>query len=167
MKVIILSDIHDHIGNLEKIITETKDQVGAVIFCGDLCAPFTAAVLSKFELPIYACLGNVDEDHLMMKERGGENIHWTPLAKEYGQIELGGRKIAFCHYPKLAELLAGTGEFDAVFFGHTHNVFNQKVGETLLLNPGAVCGIKPSQGYTGASFAVYNTEINSAETFFV
>lgn len=162
MKILILSDIHDHVENLEKVIKQAGDKAEAVIFCGDLCAPFTAAVFSKINLPTYACLGNVDEDHIMMKDLGGSKIHWTPLAKEFGQVELGGKRIAFCHYPKLAELLAGTKEYDAIFFGHTHKVVNKKVDKTLLVNPGSVCGIEGGE-YTTPTYAIYDTEANSAE----
>ena len=162
MRIVILSDIHDHIKNLEEVITKEKDRAEAVIFCGDLCAPFTAKIFSKMDLPTYACLGNVDEAHIFMKELGGEKIHWTALAQEFGQIELGGKKIAYCHYPKLGELLAKSGEYNAVFFGHTHHMVNQTIGKTLLVNPGALCGIEGGQ-YTTATYAIYDTKINSIE----
>jgi|SRR3989344_683139 len=162
MKIAILSDIHDHVENLEKLIKQVKGKIKAVIFCGDLCAPFTAAVFSKMNLPTYACLGNVDEDHIFMKELGGDKIRWTPLAKEFGQVKLGGRKVAFCHYPKLGELLAKSKEFDLVCFGHTHKTVNKKVGKALLINPGAVCGIEGGK-YTTPTYAIYDTNTNVAE----
>ncbi len=163
MKVAVLSDIHDNIWNLEKVLKEIKQRrVKAIIFCGDLCAPFTAGILGSVNVPVYACLGNVDEDHIMMAKKGGNKIQWTPLAPEYGNIKLDGRKIAFCHYPKLAELLAKTGQYDAVFHGHTHNPQQEKHGKTLLINPGAVCGIQG--GKSGkATYVIYDTEDNSAE----
>lgn len=89
-------------------------------------------------------------------------IVWTPLFEEYGKVELGGKKLAFCHYPKLGELLAKSGEFDAVFFGHTHQAGMGNFGKTLMLNPGALCGIKEGK-YDEASYAVYDTESNSTE----
>lgn len=162
MKIAVLSDTHDHIENLNKVLDDIKGKVEAIIFCGDMCAPFTAGILGSAGIPVYACLGNVDEDHIMMQEKGGENIEWTGLAKEYGQVNLGGKKIAFVHYPRIAELLAGSGDYDAVFHGHTHEARNEKRGETLLLNPGAVCGIQ--KGKPGAaSYAIYDTEKNSAK----
>jgi predicted phosphodiesterase len=43
-------------------------------------------------------------------------------------------------------------------------VRNEKVGNTLLLNPGAVCGINfDKAAYDEATFAVYDTFSNSAE----
>lgn len=163
MKIAILSDIHDHIWNLEKVLKQIKEnKVETIIFCGDMCAPFTAGILGSAKLPTYACLGNGDEDHIKMKEKGGENINWTPLADEYGTIELADEKIAFCHYPRLGELLAKSSEFDMVFHGHTHEARDKKYGSTILVNPGAVCGIQ--EGKSGiASYAIYDTQTNSTK----
>lgn len=162
MKVAVLSDIHDHIDKLEKVLKQIKNKVDTIIFCGDLCAPGTASRLAEAKAPIYACLGNVDEDQIGMVKKGGNSIKWVALHEEFGQVILGDRKIAFCHYPKLGELLAKTGDYDAVFHGHTHESKNKKVGKTLLLNPGAVCGIQHSR-LGVASYAIYNTSSNSAK----
>lgn len=162
MKVAVLSDSHDHIRNLEKVVEALRGQVEAAIFCGDFCAPFSAGVLSGLSGPIYACLGNNDEDHLGLMKKGGPSFTWSHLSQEFGRVELGGRKIAFCHYPKLGELLAKSGDFEAVFYGHTHQSRNELLGQSLLVNPGAICGIlegKPSV----ASYALYETEMNQAK----
>lgn len=162
MKVAILSDIHDNIWNLEKVLSLLKGQVEALIYCGDFCAPFIPPKLSILDIPIYACLGNNDEDQIGLLKQGGDKFNWTFLAEEYGQIELDGEKIAFCHYPKLGELLAKSGEYDAVFHGHTHNSLNKTYGKTLLVNPGAVCGIQKGKPGVG-SYAIYDTKTNTAE----
>jgi putative phosphoesterase len=160
MNILVLSDTHDHIENLRRLVLEVQGEIEAAIFCGDLCAPFMAAELARLNVPIYACLGNVDEDHIAMQQKGGESIHWTSLAEEYGEITLDERKIAFCHYPKLAELLAHEGIFDAVFHGHTHMAQDKKIGETVLVNPGALCGIVKGE-YETPSYALYDTATNS------
>jgi hypothetical protein len=163
MKIAVLSDIHDNIWNLEKAISQVKEKkCEALIFCGDMCAPFTAKLLSELKLPIQAVWGNADEDHWAIVKEGGEDFSAFPLMQEFGEEEIEGRKIAFCHYPKLGELLAGTNHYDAVFHGHSHRQYYKKVGKTLLANPGAVCGIiggKPGL----ASFMIYNTDDNSTE----
>lgn len=162
MKVAVLSDIHDHIWNLEKVTKQIIGKVEAIIFCGDMCAPFTAGIMGKINIPIYACLGNVDEDHIGQQKMGGKNFTWTFLAQEFGEIKLDKRKIAFCHYPKLGELLAKTSEYDAVFHGHTHVARNETHGKAILVNPGAVCGIQG--GKPGiASYVLYDTSTNSAK----
>jgi hypothetical protein len=163
MKIAILSDIHDHIDNLAKAIAAAKNaKVEAAIFCGDFCAPYSSKILSTLNVPIYACLGNNDEDQIGLLKLGGKNFTWTHLSQEFGTVELGGKKLAFCHYPRLADLLSKTEEFDAVFFGHTHQAAMGTHGKTLLLNPGAICGIKDGK-YDEASYAIYDTDSNAAE----
>ncbi len=62
----------------------------------------------------------------------------------------------------LAELLAKSGEYNAVFHGHTHDSKNETLANSLLLNPGAVCGVQ--KGKPGiASYAIYDTATNTAE----
>lgn len=163
MKVAILSDVHDHIWNLEKakkIIK--KEKCKAIVFCGDMCAPFTARILMDAKIKTHAVWGNNDEDHWAIVQRAGEDFFAYPLMQEFGEVELGGRKIAFCHYVRLAELLAQTGYYDAVFHGHTHRAYQKKIGKTLLANPGAICGIVG--GKEGpASFMIYDTKTNAVE----
>lgn len=163
MELAILSDIHDHIWNLEKALKQIRERgIEAIIFCGDMCAPFTAGILGTSQIPIYACLGNNDEDQIALSKKGGDKFTWTSLADEHGVINIDGREIAFCHYPKLGELLAKSEKNDAVFYGHTHNSQNTTYGKTLLVNPGAVCGIQ--KGASGiASFAIYSSQTNTAE----
>jgi len=165
MKIAVVSDIHDHIWNLQKVIKIVKEKkCGAIIFCGDMCAPFTAGILGEVGVSVYAVWGNVDQDHWAMVKKAGENLIATPQAQEFGEVELGGKKIAYCHYPRLGELLAETRYYDAVFYGHTHRVYKKKVGNTFLANPGAVCGIvggKPGL----CSFMIYSTDRDSLEIF--
>ncbi len=161
MKIAVLSDTHDHIWNLEKALKIVKEKsCEAIIFCGDFCAPFTAKRLTTAGVPIYACFGNNDEDQGGIIEKVEGKIKFWPLHHEFAEIELGGVKIAFCHYPKLGRLLALTGDYGAVFHGHTHEAYQEMAGKTLLANPGAVCGIvggKPGP----ASLGIYDTDDNT------
>lgn len=162
MKIAILSDSHDHVENLRKVVSQIDGKVQGAIFCGDFVAPFMPSILAKLNIPIYACPGNNDEDQIGQVQKGGENFHWTPLANEFGEVELDSKKLAFCHYPKLGELLAKTGDYAAVFHGHTHESKNEVHVKTLLLNPGAICGIQRGK-YGIASYAIYDTSTNSAQ----
>ena len=163
MLIAVLSDIHDHIWNLEKALKKAKEHaIQEIVFCGDMCSPFTARMLMDAKVKTYAIWGNNDEDHWAIVQIAGENFIAYPLAQEFGEVEIAGRKIAFCHYPRLGELLAETRYYDAVFHGHTHRTYKKKIGKTLLANPGAICGIvggKPGL----ASFMIYDTEKNEVE----
>jgi putative phosphoesterase len=162
MKVLVLSDIHDNIWNLQKVIDQQKGNIDALIGCGDYVAPFIGSYLKEFDVPSYCCLGNNDEDHIGLYKQSGEKFTWFHLSEEFGEVVLEGKKIAFCHYPRLGELLAQSGEYDVVFHGHTHRVREETHNETLLVNPGSVCGIVTAKPDT-PSYAVYDTYNNSVE----
>ncbi|MEM2810730.1 MAG: metallophosphoesterase family protein, partial [Candidatus Korarchaeum sp.] len=36
--------------------------------------------------------------------------------------------------------LASSGRFDFVLYGHTHEVHIEEIGDTLVVNPGELCG---------------------------
>lgn len=158
MLIAVVSDIHDNLPALDKVIEEAKRRkVEAVIFCGDFCAPFTAAKVLGFECPVYATLGNNDEDQYTMYSRTEGKVNFTGVGDQFGEAELGGRKIAYTHYPLVAEGLFAKGGYDAIFFGHTHLVHVEKRGETLVANPGEVFGILKGKGTT---FGVYDSATN-------
>lgn len=173
MKIAVLSDSHDHIWNLEKVVKKITGKVDCYVHCGDLIAPFISQILNKSKAPGYICLGNNDEDHIAMKNVGGDKISWVSVGQQFGELEKDGRRIAYCHYPKLGNLLASTGDYHAVFYGHTHKAVNKKVGKTLLLNPGAICGITAGvifgekKKHDPASYAIYDTKTNSAEIVYI
>lgn len=162
MQVLIFSDTHDNVWNMQKLLNTVNGTIDAAIFAGDACAPFMAEYFSQLEVPVYACLGNNDEDQMGLERLSDDNVHWTFLAQEYGQTTIDEVGIAFCHYPQLGSLLAEQGEYDVVVHGHTHESYHKMIGKTLLVNPGAVCGIQ--SGRPGiASYALYNTETHGLE----
>ncbi len=147
MKLTILSDIHDNVWNLQKVLDNPEVQkTGAMLFCGDLCAPFVLKLLGQGYLaPIHAVLGNNDGDlaHIVKVAADFEHIH---LHGEYFRGEFGGRTVAANHFPDKGRLLAESGQYDVVCYGHDHQLNRgEKIKNTLLLNPGAV------MGYNGAA----------------
>jgi predicted phosphodiesterase len=59
---------------------------------------------------------------------------------ETGRLELGGKRIAWLHgHVRGARLrLEASGEWDFIFYGHSHKPKVHKTGKTLVLNPGAL-----------------------------
>lgn len=152
MKVAVLSDIHDHVQNLERVLDQVQD-AGVLVCCGDLCSPFTLDTLAKgFSGPVHVTFGNNDGDILLLTRIAAKHPHVT-LAAPFGQVEAGGRPLAFIHYPELGEGLAALGRYDAVFVGHTHLPEVRTVGKTVLANPGEVMGRLVAPGY-----GIYDTE---------
>lgn len=156
MRIAVLSDIHDNIWNLQRLLPELEG-LDHLVFCGDLCAPFSLQMIAEgFAGPVHVTLGNNDGDVLLLARVAAKHTHVT-LAAPLGELEVAGQTLAYVHYPELAAGLAAQGRYDAVFCGHSHRPELHTVGKTLLANPGDVMGRFGEPGY-----GVYDTE---ARTF--
>jgi len=109
MRVAVLSDCHDNIWNLEKVLPRLR-QADVAIFCGDFCAPFTLKMLAEgFAGPVHAVLGNNDGDVYLLLRVAKQASNVT-LHQSVGELELDGRHLAVVHYPHLGEALALSGK---------------------------------------------------------
>ncbi len=158
MKFAIISDSHDNWPNIEKAILYIKKQgITTLVHCGDISSPMVLAELVKlFGGTVHAITGNVSAslEELQEKVRGMA----VTLYDETGTLELGGLKIAFNHYPDEAKKIAASGQYDLVFYGHTHKPWDERIGNTRMLNPGTVAGL-----FSKATFAIYDTTTRQAE----
>ena len=141
MKICILSDIHDNVWNLSKAISmEELQNTEAMLFCGDLCAPFIIKLLGQsYTKPVHIVFGNNDGDGAAIISNA-EKFQNISIHGEYFRSELGGKTFAMNHYPDKARAIAETGTYDVVCYGHNHTIAEERIGNTLLLNPGAIMG---------------------------
>lgn len=158
MKFAIISDSHDNWPNLIKAIDYIKKQnITTMIHCGDISSGKVLEETAKrFGGTIHAITGNVSAALDTLKEKTADLD--VTMHDETGVVEIGGKKIAFNHYPEEAAKLAETGDYDLVFYGHTHKPWDEMVGDCRLLNPGTVAGL-----FQKATFAIYDTETGKAE----
>ncbi len=157
MKFAIISDIHDNLVNLNKIINYCSiNKIETIICCGDLASFETLTYLKdKFHGKIYFVLGNMDEDYLTEKtkmdnfKKENKNIK---IFNKIGEFTIDKFKIAITHFPEIAVDLARSRKFNLVFFGHTHRPTIENIDNTTLLNPGTSGGV-----LYNPSFATFNT----------
>lgn len=155
MRIAVLSDTHDNVWVLERLLPGLAE-AELLIHCGDLCAPFTLRLIAEgFLRPVHVTFGNNDGDILLMTRVAAQHPNVT-LSAPMGEIEAGGRRLAFVHYPQFGEGLAALGRYDAVFSGHTHQPDLRTIGRTLFANPGAVFGRERPPTY-----GIYDTETNT------
>lgn len=160
MKMAVLSDVHDNLWNLDKVIGKIKDEkIDAMIFCGDMCAPPAFRKLAEINLPLYMVFGNVDGAQKEITHLASTKYDNVVLEKEILEIEIDSKKIAVCHNNIFAEGLASTGKYEIVFHGHTHKVRNEKIGKTIIANPGEVHGYKTGK----CTFGIFDTKKNEFE----
>ncbi|BAT72556.1 phosphodiesterase [Thermosulfidibacter takaii ABI70S6] len=132
----ILSDTHDHLDNVKKALELFKERnVDIVVHCGDIISPFCLDFLNQSGLEWLGVLGNNDgEVEILLKRADGR------LSKEPKEIELEGKKILIKHYHHFVDEVARSGKYDLILYGHTHQVRVDKLGATLVVNPGECCG---------------------------
>jgi uncharacterized protein len=159
MQIGVFSDIHDNLENLRKALAVfTARGIGVLVFCGDFCSPIPVRVIGAFTGEVHCVFGNGDGDRFTMAKLAQEFFPNLKLHGEHAELTLGGLRIAATHYPLYARALALTGDYAAVFSGHTHEMRQERLGGCLWLNPGEVMGWKGP-----ATCAVYDTEAREAE----
>lgn len=152
MKFAIVSDTHDNMANFNKAIDFlNKEGIDIMLHCGDISNQKTIdEAEERFNGHISFVRGNAD-------------YHLDDVPDSLS-LDIGGKKVAFIHYPDLAKKLAENGHYDLVFYGHTHKPWEEKIparaggGNCRLVNPGELAGqrFKPT-------FAIYDTETDKLE----
>ena len=148
MKIAVVSDSHDHIWNMRKMVAQANDAgVELMIHCGDLISPFMLEELDLFQGHIHLILGNNSGDQVLLMKRLRKREQQVTFHGWMGQVEADGMNFGFVHAPDIAAVIARSGDFDMVFFGHTHLWKQERVGNTILLNPGEIMGKKEPAGW--------------------
>ena len=159
MEIAIISDTHDNLATLDKFLAYiAKNPVQTVIHCGDIASGETLERLAKgFDGKIMAAFGNMDYRETVEKIAKKYSKQVT-LFENFGQAELGGLKIGFCHFPEIAKIYCQTKKFDFVFYGHTHKPWIETINDCQLANPGTLAGM-----FYQATFATLNTKTKKLE----
>ncbi|HEX8947322.1 MAG TPA: metallophosphoesterase [Dissulfurispiraceae bacterium] len=136
MVIGLVSDTHDHLDNLKKVLEIFRARnVKHIIHAGDYTSPFTRRVLKHFEGEFTGIFGNNDGERVLLNKLYQGRIFTQPYL-----FTLDNRKIVVMHEPDVVDALADSGHFDLVVYGHTHEPVIRKVKHTLVVNPGEVCG---------------------------
>jgi putative phosphoesterase len=115
--------------------------VTEVIHCGDIGSSEIVALFAAW--PTHFVFGNVDYDREGLKNeivRAGQTC-----CGQVGSLCRENHEIAFLHGDDACRLTKTIAEarFALVCHGHTHISRVERVGETLVLNPGAVFRARP------------------------
>jgi hypothetical protein len=143
MQIGIISDSHDHMGNIEKAARVFAEKnVAKVIHCGDMIAPFIKRALTPLQgknIDLLGVYGNNDGERLGIKKILGEIMQ---IKGDFHEDDWDGKKIAIYHGtdPRILDALFDSGRYDVILTGHTHNIRIEQKEKTLLVNPGETCG---------------------------
>lgn len=156
MKIMIISDIHDNLVNLEKCLKWCAgNSIEKIICCGDVTNSETLKTLSdNFSGEIFLVQGNgeiyEDEEVAILKNYtyGGRTAIW----------EIDGQKVGVCHEPFLIKEVFAKGSPDIIFYGHTHKPWVETQNKIQIVNPGTLGGV-----FTAPTFAVWDTKSGKLE----
>ena len=160
MKIAIISDTHDNLANTKKAADFIKkENIKTVIHCGDIFKPETVEEIMKvFKGKLYIVFSPADASFSGIPQDSFKELKRVKIFEEFGEIKISGKKIAFCHFPEIAEDLAKKKKYYLVFYGHTHKPWLEKIGKTKMINPGNLAGI-----FYKATFAVYDDKTDKLE----
>jgi len=156
--IAVISDIHDNLANLDKVIKYCQEQkITTMICCGDVTNSETLKYLAKkFPGTIWLALGNMelfDEEEVEQYK----NIHC--LGRTGGYFQYKDKSIGLCHEPSLVDgLLERQPQIDIVFYGHTHRPWQDQKDLIKLVNPGNVANT-----LYAPSFAIFDPKTNESQ----
>ncbi|MCK5212032.1 metallophosphoesterase family protein [Candidatus Parcubacteria bacterium] len=156
MKVVIISDIHDNIVNLNNCLSWCKkNNIEELICCGDVTNIETIeAMAANFPGIIHLVRGNIN----LYEEK---DIKKYANINNYGRLgffKLDNYNIGFCHEPFLIEEVKKKGKCDYIFYGHTHKPWIEEKNKIRMVNPGTLGGM-----FQKGTFAVWETTKNIVE----
>jgi len=159
MFVGIVSDTHDCLPMIEKAIDKLNaSNVKLVLHAGDYCAPFTATRFQRLNSHFIGVLGNCDGEKDLLKKRYSE-FH-KEIRGRFAEVVVGKLKIALLHGEdeELLKSLIRSRAYQAVVHGHTHASRIYRKDNTIVINPGEVCGYLSGRG----TIAVLDTSTGKA-----
>lgn len=158
MRIGVVSDTHNHVKNTLRIVELFNEAgVSRVVHTGDITQAKTLRALSGLEAPLYAVYGNNDLERESLEAASQElRVHLVdpPL-----RLCWAGREIIVVHDPQdlHPELIA---EVDVAIHGHDHRYREERIGGTLLFNPGECAGHIPGLNQVGViDLAVLETRV--------
>jgi uncharacterized protein len=136
MRIAILSDTHSRYPTIEAALQIVeRHQVELILHCGDI---EDSEAVWLFPPNTHFVFGNCDHDRAAIRQA----VHGigATLYEPFGRLELNGAAIAWLHGDDRALLhyLEESGDFDYLFYGHSHIADERRTNRTRVINPGAL-----------------------------
>lgn len=140
MRIAIVSDTHNDIYAIEQFLTMLEsEKIQTIIHCGDMTRSATVEAFVDFE--VHHVWGNGDLDTFGLQFAVQGCLPGSTSTLTYSSILENQRLIALHgHDRNLLQSLIESGSYDYVFHGHTHRQKMERVGKTIVINPGALGG---------------------------
>ncbi|KYH40435.1 MAG: phosphodiesterase [Candidatus Bathyarchaeota archaeon B26-2] len=141
MIVGIMSDTHDRLPLIDEAVKRMNaERVDLVLHSGDYISPFVVSHFKPLKAKIIGVFGNNDAELGRLKSLFAEI--GARVKGRFAEVKVEGIKIAVLHgeEDELLNSLIEGGCYEVIVHGHTHEASIRREGETLVINPGEVCG---------------------------
>jgi len=141
MLIGLMADTHDNIHLIDRAVERLNEEgVELVLHAGDYVSPFTVPHFKGLKARMIGVYGNNEAERALLRRRFEEA--GMELRGFFAEIRCRGIRIALLHghETELLNSLIKSEAFDVVVHGHTHRAEVKRVGDTLVVNPGEVCG---------------------------
>ena len=162
MTVGLISDTHDNVPIVEAALDRFENAgVETVVHCGDFVAPPLIPHLDRDGITVHAVRGNNDGEREGLRD-AFEELDGGTFYGRFAELTLDGRRFAVLHGEEkpIIEALAAFGEYDYVVHGHWHVHEERRVGDTVVINPGAHF---PTVAGEHQTVAVVDTDADSVD----
>ena len=137
IRIGVISDTHGQVEKTREGVRLLESmEVEQVFHCGDIGSMEIVRLFDAWKT--HFVLGNCDHESTLPQREIEEAGH--VFYGRFGQIELAETRIALIHgddQRRLDEAIH-SGDWNLICHGHTHVARQDRFGETLVLNPGAI-----------------------------
>jgi hypothetical protein len=160
MKIAVIADIHDNLTNLKQCLEYCRESnIDKMVCCGDVTNSETLKYMAdNFNKGIMLVKGNM-EIYEESEVRQYANIEY---GGRVGCFQVGGKAVGACHEPYLIDKVLEQGDCDIVFYGHTHQPWEETRKGVRVVNPGTLGGV-----FSRPTYAIWNTETGELEMEFI
>lgn len=156
MLVGLISDTHDNQARTQRALKIFEEHAPhALLHAGDL---ESGALVPRFQRRwTWLAQGNVDRAESIRQAIDENDV--DIMYGETHEIQIAGKTIGLIHGHETARLegMINSGAFDIVVHGHTHSFRDETIGDTRVINPGAVHRADPP------SVCLYDLEEDALE----
>tara|TARA_B100000212_G_scaffold209241_1_gene158008 strand:- start:46679 stop:47170 length:492 start_codon:yes stop_codon:yes gene_type:complete len=162
MLVGVVSDTHNNLVNIEKIITIfNQRQVDFVVHTGDITNAKSLERFLDLKCDLYGVYGNNDTYEIGLEEVA--NKHDFKFQNPPLLLRKSDKEIAIFHEPdEIEKFLIDKKSIDVVLHGHTHRHRQEIINNVLFFNPGESAGMIKGKNAVG----ILNLKDLSAETIY-
>ena len=144
----VTGDTHNNLKNIKIICSIFNENTTDLVFhTGDISLAKSLLAFKDLKCPLIAVLGNNDIFERQSLEEASTNFDCKIFEEPYF-IKLGKKKFAVLHHPDLIdeEMIKST---HIILHGHTHRYRKEKIGKSLVFNPGECAGFMKGKNQVG------------------